>query len=330
MTQTLQSIFLSSSTSRYPDFHNFPCLDSIFHIRDSDIFQPDEEIAVLTHRPSAQNHLCRQDFIDILFVFQDKCTCDFFQNDLNVPPETIFLSAFSFCIIPPSVTYSLHYDEGKCQMLHILFRKEPLRSHYSDLISSNNTLLLFFSSILHQNHYWNYLYFPVACTGRLNTLLAEMHEEYRLKNSFSQNVLYYSSGLLFTFMERLHLDRITVSPSNPVKLVRYDQIYSYICDNYAMTSAIEIADYFHISQSYLCKLFHENNTTVTSVIQEIRLQHARSLLERSDLSVQNIAELVGYHDLTYFIKLFKRYNACTPYQYRKNYHSAKTFSQQML
>ena len=98
-------------------------------------------------------------------------------------------------------------------------------------------------------------------------------------------------------------------------------------DNYPMTSARTIAEYFHISQSYLCKLFHENGTTVTTVIQEIRLQQARSLLEQSDLSVQNIAELVGYHDLTYFIKLFKRYFSVTPYQYRKKYQSTKKLSQ---
>ena len=89
----------------------------------------------------------------------------------------------------------------------------------------------------------------------------------------------------------------------------------------------KIAEYFHISQSYLCKLFHENGTTVTTVIQEIRLQQTRSLLEQSDLSIQNIAELVGYHDLTYFIKLFKRNFSITPYQYRKKYQSAKNLSQ---
>ena len=140
-------------------------------------------------------------------------------------------------------------------------------------------------------------------------------------------MLYYSAGMFFTLMERQLLSQISVSPSNPLRLVRYDQIYSYICDNYPMTSAREIAEYFHISQSYLCKLFHENGTTVTTVIQEIRLQQARSLLEQSDLSVQNIAELVGYHDLTYFIKLFKQYFSVTPYQYRKKYQSTKKLSQ---
>ena len=228
-------------------------------------------------------------------------------------------------MIPHQVIHSFSPDQG-CQILHIFFKLDSLRSHYSDLISANNTLLLFCSNILYQTHYWNYLYFSVSYTDRLDALLAEMYEEFHHKQIFHQNMLYYSSGMLFTLMERQLLSQISVSPSNPLRLVRYDQIYSYICDNYSLTSAREIAEYFHISQSYLCKLFHENGTTVTTVIQEIRLQHTRSLLEQSDLSVQNIAELVGYHDLTYFIKLFKRYFSITPYQYRKNYQSAKKLS----
>ena len=204
-----------------------------------------------------------------------------------------------------------------------------LRSHYSDLISANNELLLFCSNMLYQSHYWNYLYFSVSYTDKLDTLLAEMYEEFYRKQIYHQNMLYYSSGTLFTLMERQLFSQISVSPSNPLRLVRYDQIYSYICDNYPMTSAREIAEYFHISQSYLCKLFHENGTTVTTVIQEIRLQQTRSLLEQSDLSIQNIAELVGYHNLTYFVKLFKRNFSITPYQYRKKYQSAKKLSQLM-
>lgn len=229
-------------------------------------------------------------------------------------------------MIPHQVIHSFSPDPD-CQILHIFFKLDSLKSHYSDLISANNMLLLFCSNMLYRTHYWNYLYFSVSYTDKLDTLLSEMYEEFHHKQIFHQNMLYYSAGMFFTLMERQLLSQISVSPSNPLRLVRYDQIYSYICDNYQMTSSKEITEYFHISQSYLCKLFHENGTTVTTVIQEIRLQQARSLLEQSDLSVQNIAELVGYHDLTYFIKLFKQYFSVTPYQYRKKYQSTKKLSQ---
>ena len=325
MKQTLQSILTASDAALFPAIFKNCSQKSVRCITESDVFRSNEEIAVFLQDPNFKNRLCKQDFVDVLFVLKGNCTCKFYKTDLTISPESVFLSRHSFCMIPHQVIHSFSPDQG-CQILHIFFKLDSLRSHYSDLISANNTLLLFCSNILYQTHYWNYLYFSVSYTDRLDTLLAEMYEEFHHKQIFHQNMLYYSSGMLFTLMERQLLSQISVSPSNPLRLVRYDQIYSYICDNYSLTSAREIAEYFHISQSYLCKLFHENGTTVTTVIQEIRLQHTRSLLEQSDLSIQNIAELVGYHDLTYFIKLFKRYFSITPYQYRKKYQSAKKLS----
>ena len=325
MKQTLQSILTASDAALFPDISKSCSQNSVLCITESDAFRCNEEIAVFLQDPDFQNRLCKQDFVDVLFVLKGNCTCKFYKTDLTISPESVFLSRYSFCMIPHQVIHSFSPDQG-CQILHIFFKLNSLRSHYSDLISANNTLLLFCSNMLYQSHYWNYLYFSVSYTDRLDILLTEMYEEFHHKQIYHQNMLYYSAGMFFTLMERQLLSQISVSPSNPLRLVRYDQIYSYICDNYPMTSAREIAEYFHISQSYLCKLFHENGTTVTTVIQEIRLQHTRSLLEQSDLSVQNIAELVGYHDLTYFIKLFKRYFSITPYQYRKNYQSAKKLS----
>ena len=325
MKQTLQSILTASDAALFPAIFKNCSQKSVRCITESDVFRSNEEIAVFLQDPNFKNRLCKQDFVDVLFVLKGNCTCKFYKTDLTISPESVFLSRHSFCMIPHQVIHSFSPDQD-CQILHIFFKLDSLRSHYSDLISANNTLLLFCSNILYQTHYWNYLYFSVSYTDRLDALLAEMYEEFHHKQIFHQNMLYYSSGMLFTLMERQLLSQISVSPSNPLRLVRYDQIYSYICDNYSLTSAREIAEYFHISQSYLCKLFHENGTTVTTVIQEIRLQHTRSLLEQSDLSIQNIAELVGYHDLTYFIKLFKRYFSITPYQYRKKYQSAKKLS----
>ena len=326
MKQTLQSILTASDAALFPDISKSCNQNSVLCITESDVFCYNEEIAVFLQDPDFQNRLCKQDFVDVLFVLKGNCTCKFYKTDLTIAPESVFLSRHSFCMIPHQVIHSFSPDHD-CQILHIFFKLDSLRSHYSDLISANNALLLFFSNMLYQSHYWNYLYFSVSYTDKLDTLLAEMYEEFYRKQIYHQNMLYYSSGTLFTLMERQLFSQISVSPSNPLRLVRYDQIYSYICDNYPMTSARKIAEYFHISQSYLCKLFHENGTTVTTVIQEIRLQQTRSLLEQSDLSIQNIAELVGYHDLTYFIKLFKRNFSITPYQYRKKYQSAKNLSQ---
>ena len=189
MKQTLQSILTASDAALFPDISKSCSQNSVRCITESDVFRCNEEIAVFLQDPDFQNRLCKQDFVDVLFILKGNCTCRFYKTDLAAPPESVFLSKHSFCIIPHQVIHSFSPDPD-CQILHIFFKLDSLKSHYSDLISANNMLLLFCSNILYQTHYWNYLYFSVSYTDRLDALLAEMYEEFHHKQIFHQNMLY--------------------------------------------------------------------------------------------------------------------------------------------
>ena len=57
--------------------------------------------------------------------------------------------------------------------------------------------------------------------------------------------------------------------------------------------------------------------TVMCFVRQLRLQKALELLETTDISVQKIAEMVGYEDVSYFIGQFKKRYRNTPLQMRK-------------
>ena len=72
------------------------------------------------------------------------------------------------------------------------------------------------------------------------------------------------------------------------------------------------------STSWLSRIFHINaKMTLIDTIQQIRIQKASELLCSTKISVQEIAELVGYQDVTHFIRMFKKHTQMTPLQYRK-------------
>ena len=50
---------------------------------------------------------------------------------------------------------------------------------------------------------------------------------------------------------------------------------------------------------------------------KIRMERAVEMLEYTALSVEEIAEMVGYEDCSYFCRIFKRYTGHTPLFYRK-------------
>ena len=53
--------------------------------------------------------------------------------------------------------------------------------------------------------------------------------------------------------------------------------------------------------------------------QALRVAAARSLLERSNGALQEIAEAVGYEDVAFFREVFKRHTRMTPVEYRRRF-----------
>lgn len=82
-------------------------------------------------------------------------------------------------------------------------------------------------------------------------------------------------------------------------------------------SLIDLAERFHFSPSYLCRVFkRETGTTLTDHLLHIRLGKATALLENSTMPIAEIAERCGYPDYFYFTRLFKRTYGVTPTAWR--------------
>lgn len=80
----------------------------------------------------------------------------------------------------------------------------------------------------------------------------------------------------------------------------------------------EVANHVHLNPSYFSVLFKEQtNMTYSEYVTRSRIQKAKNLLISSDLSVEEIAEIVGYRTSKYFIKIFKEYEGVTPSRYKK-------------
>lgn len=59
--------------------------------------------------------------------------------------------------------------------------------------------------------------------------------------------------------------------------------------------------------------------TPLEYVHAIRLEEAKTLLETTDLTLDKLAERVGYEDATFFSRLFRRSVGLTPAQYRRRF-----------
>ena len=79
----------------------------------------------------------------------------------------------------------------------------------------------------------------------------------------------------------------------------------------------QIAAGIRVSPSYLSRLFNQEvHESISNYITRARVEKAAELLSFSRMSVQNIAFYVGFGDLNYFSRCFKKYKKKTPTEYR--------------
>lgn len=68
-----------------------------------------------------------------------------------------------------------------------------------------------------------------------------------------------------------------------------------------------------INQTYLRRMFKsEMNMTISEYMTECRVKKARELLEEGTYKVSAISDMVGYNDVSYFSKCFKKFYGISP------------------
>ncbi len=92
-----------------------------------------------------------------------------------------------------------------------------------------------------------------------------------------------------------------------------------------------IAAYVHLNPEYFCRLFkEETGNNFSNYLASVRLKKAVELLKGSDLKVREIAEVVGYPNLSYFSTLFKKYYGVSPFDYRNKHTEVKISTMETL
>ncbi len=99
-----------------------------------------------------------------------------------------------------------------------------------------------------------------------------------------------------------------------------DEVRHYIHHNYRENLKLEsIAPLFGYNSSYLGKIFSKKmGVNFNSYVDQVRIEAAKKLLENNNLKVYEISERVGYSNVDYFHKKFKKYVGTSPAEYRKN------------
>lgn len=162
----------------------------------------------------------------------------------------------------------------------------------------------------------------IECAKQVQQFVEEVIEA--RENTFA-NVL-RRNGLLKIFFAELidyhnkqFLKEQLKTVEDTEKLPHIKKAIAYITDNYASKLKInELADYVGVNRSYLAVSFKRaTGYSPKEYLLSLRMEKAKSLLEKTDMPIHTVAHSVGYTDQLAFSRMFKEYSGISPKTFRE-------------
>ena len=158
-----------------------------------------------------------------------------------------------------------------------------------------------------------YLLFHVADILPIQNLIENLLYTLLGNTPNKRGIHQMTMGLLFALLLS-HME--TVQFETPEQNVTVS-VLRYIEEHYRDGSLSDIAREQHYELSSLSRLIRQKTgKNYTELVQEKRLSQAAWLLRNTDKNVDDVANLVGYENISYFHRLFSARFGCSPRRYR--------------
>ena len=129
--------------------------------------------------------------------------------------------------------------------------------------------------------------------------------------------------LLFSFRIKSEGNASHISAKNLIgseteKIRTVNRVAGYLADHYQESSSLdELASRFFTNKFYLTRIFKQvTGFTIREYLHIQRVQKAQEFLRSSLLPITEIALMVGFENVSYFEKIFRRYCMQSPREYR--------------
>lgn len=163
--------------------------------------------------------------------------------------------------------------------------------------------------------------FPLPTVNQLSEEISMYHYNKICSNlsDASDTAILKSNSYLCELLSEF-LVHITETDSYKESYSRnFSELFSYAEKNYFSDITVErMAEFFSLSKYHFIRIFKEYlGITPMKYIRNLRIAKASELLLRTDRTVEEIAEIVGYSTTAGFIENFKAVQGMTPLKYRK-------------
>lgn len=256
------------------------------------------------------------DFFEINCVLSGECS---YQTlDRYVP-----IRAGDVVIFPPHKTHSIYAGSDDCILINVLIRSSTFDQYFFSIFDQFDVLTDFWMRALHGTQECGYLLCHCGEDEEISNCVLGMYQVSRTDQKYQSQMLDALLHLfLITLLQWHEQDMILSNPERRQDDGKLLRVLHYMSQEYQTLTLEKLAETFHYSERQMSRVLKEyTGLNFGQLIRDFRLKKAISLVENSTLSMEAIAEAVGYTDASHFYRAFKKQYHCTPIEYRTSCHA---------
>lgn len=179
-------------------------------------------------------------------------------------------------------------------------------------------------SVAEKDHSINQIYFALeALEAAIKSALSSFgHMEEEKISELFQNIPYLTrrrNVLLFLEDVTSELETIVSSQRGDKQSIITDKARSYILDHVSEhISLSDVAEFANVSPGYMSQFFKKNmKISLVDYINQVKVNKAKEIIAQGATRINEIATSLGYDNIYYFSKVFKKVTGITPTEYIK-------------
>jgi len=151
-------------------------------------------------------------------------------------------------------------------------------------------------------------------------LAKEIYTEYRNLNGItSKKIIQNYLEILLLKLQQKNLNTIELGYKNASKRLYFEFLNTVSKNFQTLTTVKEYAQLLNVSAKHLSETIKEESSiNALFIINEVRVNHSKTLLLQTDKAIKEIAQELNFYDANNFSSYFKRHTKATPQQFRKN------------
>lgn len=263
------------------------------------------------------HHMHAHDYIEIAYVASGKGIHHVGGKEFIVSKGDLFLINYD---IPHEFRSVPSFKEGPVAVYNCIFRPEFIdQSLIKSRSFSDIGHIFLLNSLFKEEGLGN----DIKLLGKDLHEIEELYEKmyYEFQNRPYGYVEILRAYLLELLVKIFRLYRMQdTNESSKRSKYYFDNVIKFMKEHYKQDIKLDdLASMTFLSRNYFCSCFKEcTGLTVLEYIQKLRIEEACKLLKNKELRISDVAASIGYIDIKFFNKLFKKITGKSPSEYRRS------------